>query len=171
MHPGCALGAEDESARLPTTVGRISAISWAMKLPRENPRISTWSNSIAATNAMASCAICATVLGVVPVEPPTTTFVEGNDPPSRYQRVNQRWISVVQIAAEMLEEDYRHRTVAELTIRVVDAIRSADHPVRSWPPVCRQLSALRCERPLVRQFAPEQCRAMTPRTPMCRTIR
>jgi hypothetical protein len=37
----------------------------------ENPRTSTWSSSIAARNAMASCAICSMVLGVDPVEPPT----------------------------------------------------------------------------------------------------
>jgi len=40
-----------------THAGRISAISCATKLPMENPRMSTWSSSIAARNAMASSAI------------------------------------------------------------------------------------------------------------------
>ena len=54
-----------------TRSGRISAISWATKLPMENPRMSALVIPRAAMNAMASCAICSMTCGVVPVEPPT----------------------------------------------------------------------------------------------------
>jgi len=50
---------------------RTRAICCAMKLPMENPSRSTWLNSMAAKNAMASRAISSMVSGAVPVEPPT----------------------------------------------------------------------------------------------------
>jgi len=54
-----------------TSAGRIRAMSCATKLPIEYPRRSIRSRSIAVKNAIASLAISATVLGVVPLEPPT----------------------------------------------------------------------------------------------------
>ena len=42
-----------------------------MKLPIENPMMSTWPGPRAVMNAMASRAICPTVSGVFPDEPPT----------------------------------------------------------------------------------------------------
>ena len=54
-----------------TSAGRIRAMSCATKLPIEYPRRSIRSRSIAVKNAMASLAISAMVLGVVPLEPPT----------------------------------------------------------------------------------------------------
>jgi hypothetical protein len=49
----------------------VSAICCATKLPMENPSRSTWPSSMTVMKAMASRAICSTVSGVVPVEPPT----------------------------------------------------------------------------------------------------
>ena len=40
--PAVPRGAEDARISLLIRAGRISAISWAMKLPTENPRISAW---------------------------------------------------------------------------------------------------------------------------------
>ena len=57
-----------------TRAGRIRAIRCPTKLPMENPSRSTWLRSIALMKAIASCAICSTVLGVVPVDPPTPTL-------------------------------------------------------------------------------------------------
>ena len=51
--------------------------------------------------------------------------VEGHDRPGRGQRVDQRRIPVVQVAAEVLQEDQRDRAFAELAVRVVDAVRAA----------------------------------------------
>jgi hypothetical protein len=51
--------------------GLVNAICCATKLPMENPRRSTCPRPMAVMKAMASCAICSTVFGVVPVEPPT----------------------------------------------------------------------------------------------------
>jgi hypothetical protein len=59
------------TGRTAEVADRISVTSWAAKLPMENPNWSTWPNSRAAMNAIASRAICSTVLAVVPVEPPT----------------------------------------------------------------------------------------------------
>jgi hypothetical protein len=64
-------GAAEASTTLRAIAGLVNAISCATKLPIENPRRSTWSKSIAAMKARASDAIRRTVLGVVPVEPPT----------------------------------------------------------------------------------------------------
>ena len=69
--PAAPWGAEEASTSLRTIAGRISAICCATKLPMEKPSRSTWPKPMAAVNAMASRAICSTVSGVVPVEPPT----------------------------------------------------------------------------------------------------
>ncbi len=69
--PAPPCGADDASITLRTSPGLIRTISWATKLPIEKPRMSTWSNPIAVTKAMASWAICSIVFGVLPVEPPT----------------------------------------------------------------------------------------------------
>jgi hypothetical protein len=69
--PSAPRGAEEARISLRTRAGRISEISCATKLPMENPSGSTCANSRAVINAIASRAICTTVSGVAPVEPPT----------------------------------------------------------------------------------------------------
>src|SRR5512133_3021868 len=105
--PTAPRGAEDARTRRRTTAGLISAISWATKLPIEKPRRSTGPSSSASRNAMASRAICVIVLGVEPVD--------------------QGGIPVVEIPAEVLEEQEGRRLFADLAIHVVDPVRSADH--------------------------------------------
>jgi len=86
--------------------GRTSAICCATKLPMEKPSRSTRLNSMAARNAMASRAICSMVSGVVPWKPPTPALsnVTTRRP---CQRVDQRRVPVVEIPAEVLEQDQR----------------------------------------------------------------
>jgi hypothetical protein len=69
--PAAPCGADEARISLRGSPGLISAISCATKLPSENPRMSAWPSSIASVKAMASCAICPTVAGVAPAEPPT----------------------------------------------------------------------------------------------------
>ena len=64
-------GAEDARMSLRTIAGRTSATCCATRLPMEKPSRSTWLSPMAAMNAIASCAICSKVSGVVPVERPT----------------------------------------------------------------------------------------------------
>jgi hypothetical protein len=60
--------------------------------------------------------------------------VEGDDPPGlpgRGQRVDQRGIPAVKVAAEVLEQDQRRVTLAAgIAVRVVDAVGRADPLVR-----------------------------------------
>jgi hypothetical protein len=58
--------------------------------------------------------------------------VEGDDPPGRGQRVDQRGIPVVEVAAEVLEQDQRHVILAAagVAVRIVDAVGCADQLVR-----------------------------------------
>lgn len=79
---------------------------------------------------MASCAICSMVSGVVPVEPPTPAF-ERHDPPlPRRERVDQGGVPVVEIAAEVLEQDQRHRAFAVgIAVGVADAVGVTDPAV------------------------------------------
>ena len=69
--PAAPCGAADARISRRTMPGLVKATCCATKLPMENPRRSTWAKSIAAMKAIASCAICSTVSGVVPLEPPT----------------------------------------------------------------------------------------------------
>ena len=69
--PSAPAGADDAKTTRRTRSGRIRAISWATKLPMENPSRSTALNCSAVRNAIASWAICSIVGGVIPVEPPT----------------------------------------------------------------------------------------------------
>jgi hypothetical protein len=45
-----------------------------------------------------------TVLGVLPVDLPAPALSNADDPPSGCQCVDQRWIPVVQIPAEVLQQ-------------------------------------------------------------------
>jgi hypothetical protein len=81
-------------------------------------------------NAMASRAICPTVSGVFPDEPPTPVLSNVTTPPAGRQRVDQRRIPAVEVPAEMLQQDKRHPAVSRLAVRVVDAVRGADELVR-----------------------------------------
>lgn len=57
--------------------------------------------------------------------------VEGHDPPGRCQRVDQRGVLVVQVAAEVLEQDQRHRAVAAgVAVGVLDAVGGMHDLVR-----------------------------------------
>jgi hypothetical protein len=57
--------------------------------------------------------------------------VEGHDPPGRRQRVDQRRIPVVQVPAEVLEQDQRHRALpaAGVTVGIVDAVSGSNQLV------------------------------------------
>jgi hypothetical protein len=65
--PLAPCGAKEASTRLRMIDGRTSASSWATKLPSENPSRSTSPIPRASMKSIASSAICATVLGVVPL--------------------------------------------------------------------------------------------------------
>jgi hypothetical protein len=58
--------------------------------------------------------------------------VDGDDPPGQGQRVDQRGIPVVEVPAEVLEQDQRHATLATagVAVRIVDAVGRADQLVR-----------------------------------------
>jgi hypothetical protein len=58
--------------------------------------------------------------------------VERHDPPGRRQRLDQRRVPVVQVPAEVLEQDQRHRALAAagVAVGVVDAVDPADQLVR-----------------------------------------
>jgi len=57
--------------------------------------------------------------------------VERHDPPGRCQRVDQRGVPVVQVSAEVLEQDQRHLALAAgVAVGVVDAVGRADQLVR-----------------------------------------
>jgi hypothetical protein len=71
-------------------------------------------------------------VGCCPGRTPYSCIIEGYDPARRRQRVNQRGIPVVEIPAEMLEQDQRHRPFAGLAVRIVDAVRGADQHVREF---------------------------------------
>ena len=68
--PGAPFGADDARTRRRTRARR-RAISWATKLPMENPSRSAWRRPSAATKAFVSRAVCSIVSGVRPAEPPT----------------------------------------------------------------------------------------------------
>jgi hypothetical protein len=58
--------------------------------------------------------------------------VERDDPPRRGQRVDQRRIPVVQVPAEVLEQDQRHAVLAAaagVTVGVVNAVGGTDRLV------------------------------------------
>ena len=54
--------------------------------------------------------------------------VERHNPPGRRERVDQRRVPVVEIPAEVLEQDQRHRTLAAAGVAagVVDAVGGTD---------------------------------------------
>jgi hypothetical protein len=58
--------------------------------------------------------------------------VDGDDAPGQGQRVDQRGIPVVEVPAEVLEQDQRHATLATagVAVRIVDAVGRADQLVR-----------------------------------------
>ena len=59
--------------------------------------------------------------------------VEGDDTPGRRQRVDQRGVPVVEVSAEVLEEDQWHTVAsrrAGVAVRVIDAVRRLDQLVR-----------------------------------------
>lgn len=80
---------------------------------------------------MASRAICVMVLGVVPLELPTPALSSMMTRRRSCECVDQRGVPVVEIAAEVLEQDQGHRAFPELAERVVDAIRCAHHLYRA----------------------------------------
>ena len=74
---------------------------------------------------MASRAICSMVSGVVPVDPPTPALSNVTTRRVGGQRVDQRRVPVVQVPAEMLEQDQRHPVLAAaagVTVCVVNAV-------------------------------------------------
>ena len=126
--PAAPFGAEDARTSLRTMAGRTSAICWATKLPMEKPSRSTWPSSSAARNAMASRAICSMVSAVAAGGAADSGVVERHDPPRLRQRVDQRRVPVVEIAAEVLEQDQRHRTLAAAGVAagIVDTVGGTD---------------------------------------------
>ena len=103
----------------------MSAISCATKLPIENPSRSTRWKLIASMNAIASWAIASTVFGVVPVVAPTPTLSNVDHASLRGERVDEGGIPVVEVAAEVLQQDERHIAGADVAVRVLDAEFSA----------------------------------------------
>ena len=104
----------------------MSAISCATKLPSEKPSRSTRCKLIASMNAMASWAIASTVFGVVPVVAPTPTLSNATTPSIRGEGVDEGGVPVVEVAAEVLQQDERHITGAEVAVRVLDRILGSD---------------------------------------------
>ena len=129
--PAAPCGADDASISRLSMPGLISALSCATKLPMENPSMSTRPNSMAVRNAIASCAIWVTVLGVVPVEPPTPTLSNVTTRRPADKSVDQGRIPVVEVPAEVLQQNQRDRALTLLAVGVVDPIRSLDRLVRN----------------------------------------
>jgi len=63
---------------------------------------------------------------------PCASVVEGDDLVGLGERVDQRGIPVVQVAAEVLEQDERDGffAAAGVPVRVVDAVRRLDSAIR-----------------------------------------
>ena len=82
--------------------------------------------------------------------------VERHDAPCQSQRVNQRWVPVVEVPAEVLEQYQRHRALpaATVAVHVIDAVGRTDQFVRQFryavpmaahpvlPDVCAEVSLL-----------------------------
>ena len=126
--PAAPCGAEEARTSRRTIAGRTSAICWATKLPIEKPSRSTWLNSMAAMNAMASRAICSIGVRGGAGGAADSGVVERHDPPGGGQRVDQRRIPVVEIPAEVLQQDQRRRALAAagVAVGVLDAVGRAD---------------------------------------------
>jgi hypothetical protein len=61
----------------------------------------------------------------------TRDEVECHHSPVGRQRVEQRWIRVIKIAAQVLEQDQRHLARSGVAVGVVDAVSGTDHLVRN----------------------------------------
>jgi hypothetical protein len=87
---------------------------------------------MAAMKAMASRAICSTLSGVVPVEPPTPALSNVTTRRSVASASISAGIPVVEVPAKVLEKDQRHTAGlrADVAVRVVDAVRGPDQLVR-----------------------------------------
>ena len=67
-----------------------------------------------------------TVSGVSPEELATPTLLKVTTLTRRCEGINKRRIPVVEVATKVLEQDEWHFARADLTIRVVDAVRGPD---------------------------------------------
>ena len=119
--------------------GRTSAICCATKLPMEKPSRSAWLSSMRGEerDGVARHLLDGVRGGAGGAA--DSGVVERHDPPGRRQRVDQRRVPVVEIPAEVLEQDQRHRTLAAagVAVGVVHAVGRTDQLVRSseypWP--------------------------------------
>ena len=109
----------------------MSAISCATKLPSEKPSRSIRSSRIASMKAIASWAIASTVFGVAPVVPPTPTLSNATTRRSAASASIEGGIPVVEVAAEVLQQDERHIALPEVAIGVLDPVRGGDALDRS----------------------------------------
>ena len=66
------------------------------------------------------------MFGVAPDVLPTPTLFEGDDALPFGQRVDQGWIPVVEVAAEVLQQDERDIARPEIAVGVLDAVFAAD---------------------------------------------
>ena len=133
-HPGCpavhpcgALRCRGGEDQLRTNAGPISAISWATKLPIEKPRRSTRSNSIAIEERDGIARHLLNRAGSRPVRSADTGVVERDDPTVARERINERRIPVVKVAAEVLQQHQRHCADADVTVGVVETVGGTDN--------------------------------------------
>jgi hypothetical protein len=82
-----------------------------MKLPMENPSMSTWSNCIALGKAMARCR--------------RPHVVGRQDRARRCQLVDQRRIPVAEIPREVLEKDQGNAALACTVMHILNAVGGA----------------------------------------------
>jgi hypothetical protein len=79
---------------------------------------------------MASCAICSTVFGVVPVEPPTPALSKATTRRAVARSSMSAGSQLSRFSVEVLQQDERHVALAGVAVGVVDAVGRADQLVR-----------------------------------------
>ena len=75
---------------------------------------------------MASWAIASIVFGVAAGRGADADVVERDHASIRGERVDERGVPVVEVAAEVLQQDERHITLAEVAVGVLDRVAGRD---------------------------------------------